>query len=249
VTAAIRSTIRVMTWNIHGAYGRNPRFDLARVIKLIRRHHPDVVALQEVDSRRPREAGVAEPFAMLQAALGVHGIGAKSIATQDGEYGQAVISRWPIRNPEIHDISYHEREPRRAVYCEVVAPCGVLRVIATHLGLSIGERRDQARALLRLIGDTPVPTVVMGDFNDWFWVGSVRKVLAARLPARSRQRTFPSFCPTFRFDRVYCSPASALLSVRTDPEARALSDHLPVIADIELAGAGQAVSPPLAALE
>jgi endonuclease/exonuclease/phosphatase family metal-dependent hydrolase len=238
-----------MTWNIHGAQGRNPRFDLGRVIALIRHHRPDVVALQEIDSRRPRETGVAEPFAMLQTALGTHGIGAKTITTRDGEYGQALISRWPIRNPEIHDISYQEREPRRAVRCEVVAPCGVLRVIATHLGLSIGERRDQARALLRLIGDASVPTVVMGDFNDWFWVGSVRKVLAARLPARSRQRTFPSFCPTFRFDRVYCSPASALLSVRTDPQARAVSDHLPVIADIGLAGTGEIISPPLAVMD
>ena len=246
MTAAVRPAIRVMTWNIHGAHGRNPRFNLDRVIALIRRHSPDVVALQEVDSRRPREDGAAEPFAMLQAALGVHGIGAKTITTKDGEYGQAVISRWPIRNPEIHDISYQEREPRRAVCCEVVSPCGALRVIATHLGLSIGERRNQARALLRLIGDAPVPTVVIGDFNDWFWVGSVRKALAARLPARSRQRTFPSFCPIFRFDRIYCSPASALLSVRTDPEARTLSDHLPVIADIGLVGAGEVVSPPLA---
>ena len=44
--------VRVMTWNIHGAVGRNPRFDLARVVELIRRAGPDIVALQEVDSRR-----------------------------------------------------------------------------------------------------------------------------------------------------------------------------------------------------
>ena len=184
-----------MTWNIHGAYGRNPRFDLDRVIALIERHSPDVVALQEVDSRRPRESGMADPFAMLQAALGVHGIGAKSITTQDGEYGQALISRWPMRNAEVHDISYQEREPRRAIRCMIDAPCGALRVIATHLGLSVGERRDQARALLGLIGEAAVTTVAMGDFNDWFWAGSVRKVLAARLPARSRHADVPLDVP------------------------------------------------------
>ena len=26
-------TVRLMTWNIHGAVGRNPRFDLARVVE------------------------------------------------------------------------------------------------------------------------------------------------------------------------------------------------------------------------
>jgi endonuclease/exonuclease/phosphatase family metal-dependent hydrolase len=46
------STVRVMTWNIHGAVGRNRRFDLAGVVELIQRWDADVVALQEVDSRR-----------------------------------------------------------------------------------------------------------------------------------------------------------------------------------------------------
>jgi endonuclease/exonuclease/phosphatase family metal-dependent hydrolase len=199
---------------------------------LIKGHDPDVVALQEIDSRRPREAGVAEPFKVLQDALGTHGIRANSITTTDGEYGQALISRWPIKNAEIHDISYQENEPRRAIRCDVTSPAGRLRVIATHLGLSIGERRGQANELLRLIGHTTDTTVVLGDFNDWFWVGSVRKVFAKRLQGRSRQQTFPSICPLFRFDRVYCSPACAFIGARTDPAARALSDHLPVIAEI-----------------
>jgi endonuclease/exonuclease/phosphatase family metal-dependent hydrolase len=224
----------MMTWNIHGAHGRNPRFALDGVIGLIARHDPDVVALQEIDSRRPRAAGISEPFRALQSALGGHGVEAKSITTADGEYGQALISRWPIRNPEIHDISYKEREPRRAIRCEVVAPAGTARVIATHLGLSIAERRGQAQALTALIGQCAGTTVVLGDFNDWFWAGSVRKVLAAQLPARSRERTFPSRWPVFRFDRIYCRPVSALVRVGTDPAASGLSDHLPVIADIAL---------------
>ena len=85
--------VRVMTWNIHGAFGRNPRFDLDRVIALVRRHEPDIVALQEVDSRRAREAHAGNPFDVLQAALGSHGIGAKTVVTADGEYGQALFSR------------------------------------------------------------------------------------------------------------------------------------------------------------
>jgi endonuclease/exonuclease/phosphatase family metal-dependent hydrolase len=227
-----RSTVRVMSWNIHGAYGRNPRFDLERVIALIRAHRPDVIALQEIDSRRPRAAGVDEPFRLLQGALGIHGVEAKTITTADGEYGQALISRWPIHDAEVHDISYQEREPRRAIACEIAAPGGRLRVIATHLGLSLGERRGQARELLRMIGGAAGTIVVLGDFNDWFWVGSVRRVLAARLPARTRHRTFPSRCPIFRFDRIYCSPRTALGHTWTDGAAAALSDHLPVIAEI-----------------
>ena len=80
MSASAGQTIRVMTWNIHGAVGRNPRFDLERVVALVQRHHPDIVALQEIDSRRAREAHVDEPFKLLQESLGNHGIGAKTVS-------------------------------------------------------------------------------------------------------------------------------------------------------------------------
>ena len=53
----------------------------------------------------------------------------------------------------IRDISYGEREPRRAICARVETPFGDLHALATHLGLSIRERRSQARALLEMIGD------------------------------------------------------------------------------------------------
>jgi endonuclease/exonuclease/phosphatase family metal-dependent hydrolase len=227
-----RQSVRVMTWNIHGAIGRNPRFDLSRVVALILRADPDIIALQEVDSR----GGSEDPFTLLQNALGTHGVGAKSIATADGEYGQMLISRWPMQETEIRDISYGEFEPRRAIRARVETPFGPLCVVATHLGLSVRERRSQARALLDMIGNAS-PFVALGDFNDWFWPGSVRSVLRHALPGRSRHRTFPAWCPLLRLDRIYCRPREALVQTWTDGQARHVSDHLPVIGDVLLADA------------
>ena len=133
---------------------------------------------------------------------------------------------------EVHDISALEREPRRAIKAEIETPAGQVRVIATHLGLSIGERRAQARQLLELAGDASMTTVVLGDFNDWFWAGAVRAVLEREFPGRSRFRTFPAFVPVLRLDRIYCRPSHALRASFTDRRARLISDHLPVIADI-----------------
>jgi endonuclease/exonuclease/phosphatase family metal-dependent hydrolase len=223
----------MLTWNIHGTFGLNPRFDLMRAIELVRRWSPDIVALQEVDSRRHLPNG-GDAFDLLQQALGKHGISARSITTADGHYGQILISCCPIRKSKVLDISRPEREPRRAVMAEIEAPAGMIRVVATHLGLSIGERRGQARELLSLAGPADMPTVVMGDFNDWFWAGSVHAVLARELPGRSRFRTFPSFLPLLKLDRVFCRPAAALQSCFCDPQGRAISDHLPVIADISI---------------
>ena len=223
-----------MTWNINGALGRNPRFDLARVVAYVRRHSPDIVALQEIDSRRARAVGMANPFEVLREALGKHGAHAHAISTADGDYGQALISRWPLAASSVHDLSYPEREPRRAIGADVATPAGMLRVIATHLGLSLRERRAQAHVLLGLLGPLDRPLVAMGDFNDWFWAGSVRRTLEHVLPRCTRYRTFPALLPILELDRIYLSAAVRLSGSRTDRSARALSDHLPVIADIEI---------------
>ena len=135
----------------------------------------------------------------------------------------------------ICDISFPEREPRRAIRCEIATPAGPLRVIATHLGLSFGERRSQARALLepdrRKRHDDGrarrLQRLVLGRLGARAcWLASCR---AAR-----GFRTFPSLCPLLHLDRIYCRPREALLRWRTDPSARAISDHLPVIADVRV---------------
>src|SRR5205085_1841050 len=105
--------------------------------------------------------GGADTFARMHELLGVHGIGAKSIMGADGDYGQLLISRWPITKAEVHDISFPEREPRCAIRAEIETPAGALRVVATHLGLSTRERRSQARRLLDIAGRAPVTTVVV----------------------------------------------------------------------------------------
>jgi endonuclease/exonuclease/phosphatase family metal-dependent hydrolase len=226
-------TVRVLTWNIHGAFGRNPRFDLTRVVELIDRWEPHIVALQEVDSRRDKHAGI-NPFEFLQRTLGEHGIGAKSITTADGDYGQMLISRWPMSETIIHDLSHPEREPRRAIASMIATPRGTLRLVATHLGLSVHERRGQTRKLLEIAGQAHPLTIVAGDFNDWLWPGSVRGALSRELPGRTRFRTYPSAWPLLRLDGIYCRPHSALVRSFTDREARHISDHLPVIADVRV---------------
>ncbi len=228
-------TVRVMTWNVHGALGRNRDFDIARVMHLVRSHQPDIVALQEIDSRR----GAGDFFAYLKGEFGGYGVDARSIATADGDYGQILLSRWNFLETETHDISFREREPRRAISVRIESPQGQFRVIATHLGLSFRERNAQLRKLLTLVSGEPEMTILLGDFNDWIWAGSVRNVLRKVLPGRTRHRTFPSRWPMLRLDRVYCKPGRALVGSFVDRQAAEISDHLPVIADV--------IVPPVAA--
>jgi len=226
-TKTVTASIRIMTWNVHGVFQLNPNFDVEGVCSIIRHWSPDIAALQEVDSRGRTD----DPFARLADAIAGHSVDARSIVTKDGDYGQVLLSRWPFAEPPtITDVSYQEREPRRAIAARIQSDHGEVTVIATHLGLSIHERHAQAQTLAGLV--QPTRTLVLGDFNDWFWVKSVRGVLARICPVRTRLRTFPSRWPLMRLDRIYASRDLKIRSAWTDRNARAYSDHLPVIADI-----------------
>jgi endonuclease/exonuclease/phosphatase family metal-dependent hydrolase len=223
---------RLLTWNVHAGIGPDGRYDLPRIVALVRRHQPDIVALQELDSRG---RGAVSPFDYLTRALGSHAAEARTIAAPDGYYGHVLISRWPLVDIAVHDLSVHRREPRRAIEATAITPDGPLRLASVHLGLGLAERRQQAAMLAAIAGTARDTTVMFGDFNDWFIYGSVRRSLAAVLPGRSKLRSFPACYPLLMLDRIYCRPRQAFLRCWTDPLARRVSDHLPVIADIGLA--------------
>jgi endonuclease/exonuclease/phosphatase family metal-dependent hydrolase len=229
--AADRPTVRVMTWNIHGGVALAGRSDLERVLAVVRANAPDIVALQEVDTRSRRRRQ-ADAFDFLASALGTHKAEARLITAPDGDYGHALISRWPISHSVQHDISFGRREPRAAIEATVETPLGPLHVLAVHLGLSFGERRHQSDRLATLAAKGPTPSLILGDFNDWIWRSSVQRALARHTPDRTFQRTFPAIFPLLALDRIYGRPPGIIGASWTDARAWRASDHLPVIADL-----------------
>ncbi|MBS7543136.1 endonuclease/exonuclease/phosphatase family protein [Ancylobacter oerskovii] len=233
--------IRVMSWNIHGGIGPDRRFDLERIAGLIARHKPDIVALQEIDTRG-RDVDCLAPLRGLRAGYFTE---ARTIVAPDGHYGHALFSRWETSAVELHDLSVRRREPRFAISARIATRSGPLNVVSVHLGLAIGERMDQVRSLARLGGRRPAePTLMLGDFNDWASFGETRRRLAAVFGWHSRLRTFPARRPLLRLDRLYCNDGLVAVNCFTDAEAARASDHLPVIADIRLAGRGNRDAPP-----
>jgi len=225
-------TVRIMTWNIHGGVGPDRRRDLERVADVVQRHEPDIVALQEVDSR-PRR-GRAEPaFETLAEALGLHSAAARLVTAPDGDYGHLVISRWPLHDTRLHDLSVGRYEPRAAIETVVATPWGDLPFFAVHLGLRVHERRSQSARLLAAARSARA-AVMVGDFNEWDWTSSVYRSLRDIFPERTHVRTFPARRPMLRLDRIYSRPAGLILRHWSDPAARAASDHLPIIADLAM---------------
>lgn len=220
--------IRIASWNIHAAIGPDGRRDLARIIALLGRHAPDIVAVQEVDAR-----GVSpDPFARLREALGGHGAHAATIPGPDGAYGHALISRFPLLAQRVHDVSVPGREPRSLIEAVVQTPRGPLCLIAAHFGLRLAERRHQARLLAGRAREIEGPLVILGDFNDWSWRGPVGLALAPLMPVSTSLRTFPARWPLLALDRVFARPAGLLGRHWTDRAGALASDHLPLFAEL-----------------
>jgi endonuclease/exonuclease/phosphatase family metal-dependent hydrolase len=231
--AAVADTIRCMTWNVHRGIGPDGHYDFQRVVALIERHAPDVIALQELDTRGIQDLE-KHPLSILSRTLGLHAVEARTLVAPDGHYGHALFSRWPILADERIDLTVRSREPRCAIGGLVDTPLGRVHVRAVHFGLDPFERREQVR---RVCAVPPAvdAAVLLGDFNDWLGVGFVRAELRGSYGVPAARRTFPSGLPLFSLDRIYARAPLVPRRAWTDPEARRASDHLPLIADLALA--------------
>lgn len=227
--------MRLMSWNIHGGIGPDAVFDINRIAALIERHAPDIVALQEVDTRERGPQAIARLHRIYDPTTGHHAE-AHTMTGKEGTFGNVIFSRWPLTAIVKHDISHGTREPRIALDTTVETPSGPLHLIAVHLGLALAERSRQAAHISGIIkGRTGQPTIALGDFNEWLPFGAVQRVMGRILPVQVRLATFPAQMPFLSLDRIYCARALEITRRWTDPEARHCSDHLPVIADIRLA--------------
>jgi endonuclease/exonuclease/phosphatase family metal-dependent hydrolase len=152
-------------------------------------------------------------------------------------YGNAVLTSLPVRQVRQLDLSIDGREPRGALDVDLDAYGTRLRVIATHLGLSPGERRHQVKRLLEAAShDDEGVTVLLGDINEWFVAGRPLRWLHARFGHGPSVRSWPAALPLFKLDRIWVHPNRDLIrfaAVRSGA-ARSASDHLPVIAEIEV---------------
>ncbi len=154
----------------------------------------------------------------------------------DGHYGNAVLTRLPLRDVGRIDLSVPGSEPRGALDLRIDAGDAAPRIVATHLGLRPGERRTQMRRLLALIGDrSALPLVLMGDLNEWFLWGRPLRWLRRHFGRSPQPATFPACCPVFALDRIWVEPRGRLREVRVhaSPLARRASDHLPLRAELD----------------
>jgi endonuclease/exonuclease/phosphatase family metal-dependent hydrolase len=227
--------IVVATYNVHRWTGINGRSepDPARAGFVISELHADVIALQEV--LRPNQG--IDPLERLADALGLHLAFAATRVHRLGELGNAILSRWPIQSVSTLDLSFSRLERRVAVAARFDAEARTLGVMATHLALVDRTRHLQVRSLLEHPHFQSGPAILLGDMNAWRRCRATRALEGALRENGSPAwpLSFPAARPVLALDRVYARGAQIVdLRAHATPAARRASDHLPVVARIEL---------------
>ena len=227
--------LRVVTWNIHGCVGRDGRRDRARIAGHLAALRPDVAALQEVDSRHDQDDGI-DTFDYLRDRIGDHGLHAPTLGTAGAQYGHMLASRWPLTDAIVHDVSFGGREPRKIIDARIEPAGAPMRVLAAHLGLNAREQRNQLARLRAIVnaGDRALPTVLLGDFNDWRRRGRTHRALSDVVHGGSGHATFPSVLPLLPLDRILWHPMALMVESWSVRDGRHASDHLALAADIAI---------------
>ena len=230
--------LTVASYNIHQCIGRDRRWHPGRIARVIQELDADIVGLQEVHSRT---GGSKESYQMryLADVTGFEAAAGTTVLKEDSEYGNVLLSRYPIKNVQRLDLSVRGHEPRGALDVEIEYGNKLIRVIVSHLGLGPFERRHQMKNLLAAIETSQAnPCVLLIDHNEWLPWGPVIRWCNDRFcETRRAAKTFPAMFPMFALDRIWVQPAEALVGVEryVSLASRMASDHLPIrgIIDVE----------------
>ena len=242
-------SLRVMTYNIYGARATSPAnaADLDAIAEVIRRQNPDFVTLNEIDVFTNRTGKDVHQARDLAEKLGMEWHFSKAIDRDGGEYGDAVLSKYPILEKRSYRLPCAAEQPgedRSLCVIRVQIDGKDLYVASTHLDHLSGDASRLVQATeIRRIRDTELEgdLILCGDLNaipSSNVIATMTSFLTNTGPID--QYTFPSDDPSRKIDYIMYAPIehfgvqNCQVVSRGDQQVGGVdaSDHRPVIADI-----------------
>ena len=226
----IRPTLRVLTYNIHHGEAMDRRFDYERLANTISRLKPDVVALQEVDNQTKRASGV-DQAAELGKRLKMNHVFGNALYYSGGQYGEAILSRFPLENAKAHHLPYSfGNEPRTALEVTVKPDNGIpdFIFVGTHLCHQSGATRlEQTQELDGLFASrTDYPVIMAGDLNARPDSEPMRVLLG--------KNWIDAVAPNSRIDYILLHKTDPWKIVKTEIiDEPVVSDHDPILTTLQ----------------
>lgn len=237
--------IRVLSYNIHHANppSRPDYIDLKAIAQVISAQRPDIVALQEVDVNTIRSGKSLHQADELGRMTGMKAYFAKSIDYGGGEYGIAILSKYPMKEMKSHRLPTAQStggELRILVTAVIELPGGKEILFAnTHLDAQANDtnRILQAEKIVDILQQEKLPVILAGDFNA---VASTRVINKfdehfTRSCIHNCEFTIPVIEPNKTIDYIAWAPKIKFKASHHQviPETYA-SDHRPVLAVLQL---------------
>ncbi|MDT5272540.1 MAG: hypothetical protein QOH49_4726 [Acidobacteriota bacterium] len=241
-----RVRLNVMSYNIHVGIGMDKKLDLKRIAEVIRRNRIDIVGLQEVD-RNVERTGRVDEIKELARLTGMDYAFAHNLDYQGGQYGVAVLSRFPILAIDHRRYANRrERERRGFIRVEIEVGGRRLNFVTTHLDYQWGEGRIfEAEQLLKALADVRGPLLVVGDFNEEPPGGAYDMMLKAGFadvwqscPTCAQDPagglTYPADKPTKRIDYIFYRGLDDDEHANASVPDTLASDHRPLVVSLVL---------------
>jgi endonuclease/exonuclease/phosphatase family metal-dependent hydrolase len=228
----------VATYNVHRGRSTAGFFGPERIARVIAELGADLVALQEAQHYLRPGKGMLDA-GWLEREAGLHLLRVTDRVGEQGWRSNLVLVRRDakiLRPPT--GLRIGGMEPRGAILAELDLGWGPFRLLATHLSLGATRRRRQAEALLAAMATgAALPTLLLGDFNEWRPGASALGLLEPVFGTSPAAPTFPAFRPFLSLDRIMGHPRGLVAAVQAHdtPLARRASDHLPLKARIDTA--------------
>lgn len=227
--------IRVASYNMRKAIGTDRRRNPERTLEVLRELDADVIALQEADRRFGARLSALPPHLIDEHSdykPVLFGMRAGSL----GWHGNAILVRKHIEIGHCEALHIPALEPRGAVVADVTVEGTPLRVLGMHLDLSGLWRRRQAHAIVHYLHarEPHLPTVLMGDLNEWTAGRGCLLDFAHHFAFAPCGRSFHARRPVAMLDRIMVSREFEVLEagVHLSAASRKASDHLPVWAEV-----------------
>ncbi len=155
--------LKVISFNIQNGYTVN--YNYALLGADIAAENADLVGIQELD-RFTRRNGNQDGMTLLASAAGYeHYAYTKTIDYMGGEYGTAILSKYPIKHFAVLPMESHRDEQRAASIAVIEIDGKELTYINTHLSLGRADaRKEQFETLAKLVEEKR-HYLLTGDFN------------------------------------------------------------------------------------